>query len=202
MKLPDRVYLLDLLNQAYQRTADISYLEKAGEIAEYFDPEETDTWFEPTMYVMLPDLAIALHHYGWLAEDEGPRDAADFITEEGPYYTAGFPEYYDTMLAYAYDVVHTKCIHIGIVASPDDELARELLAFSLEEWEPRLVAQILDPERDTELIEHKGYASTGETSAFLCIDDVCFMPSHDTEDLGENIAMAKEELAPEQNKRD
>ncbi len=197
LKLHERVYILDLLNRMYQRSGDILLLEMAGEIASEFPPENPEEWFDPHMYPFLPDLAIALHHYGWLAEDEAAREAADYITEEIIQYATSFGRMDQVRIAYAYDIVHAKCLHIGIVSSLEDETGIDLLVEALHGWDPAKVAQILDPERDAELIEHKGYTDMGQAAAFVCIDDMCYMPAKNIEDLRETIRMVYEDLASE-----
>jgi len=197
MSFVDRVYLLDMLNQMYQRTADIEFLRKAGDIAATFDPGKPQEWFDPRMSPFLPDLAIALHQYGWLAEDEKARSAADLVTELAIRYAGMFGEMDRMRLAYAHEVVHSKCLHIGVVAPLNDELGRELLKVAQGGWDPGKVAQILDPTRDAKLIEAKSYAVMERASAFVCIDDVCYMPSHDADVLQETLQMAYEDLAAE-----
>ncbi len=197
MSFVDRVHLLDMLNQMYQRTSDIEFLKKAGDIAATFDPGKPQDWFDPRMSGFLPDLAIALHQYGWLAEDEKARNAADLVTELAIRYAGMFGDMDRIRLAYAHEVVHSKCLHIGVVAPLSDELGRELLKTAQGGWDAGKVAQILDPTRDAKLIEAKSYAVMGKASAFVCIDDVCYMPSHDAEVLQETLQMAYEDLAAE-----
>ncbi len=190
----EQTYLLDLLVQVYQRTADRSYLDKAGEIAGTFSPEEPELWFYPDSLPCLPDLAIALHQYSWLAEDEAAREAANYITEEAIPYAPGFDITIQNRLAFAYDITHSKCLHVTIIGSPDDEAAQDLLAASLTGWDPRKLAQIVDPELDTELFERKGYPAFEETAAWMCVDDICWMPSYDAETLLESVQEGLDEL--------
>jgi len=190
MSLPDKAYLLDLLNQYYQRTSEIRLLELAGEIAATFPPENPDQWFDPWQAPFLPDLAVALHHYGWLAESESAREAAVYIAEEGIPYAPGFGTEVEARFAYAYDVVNSKCLHVGVLSTPDDALGLTLLTRSLTGWDPRKIAQILYPERDADLLELKGYVDMGRTAAMICVDDMCFMPAFDTESLDETLQEA------------
>jgi uncharacterized protein YyaL (SSP411 family) len=190
----EQTYLLDLLVQMYQRTADRSYLDKAEGIAEIFSPEEPELWFNPRLLPCLPDLAIALHQYSWLAEDEEAREAADYITEEAIPYAPGFDITIQNRLAFAFDIVHSKCLHVTIIGSPEDEAAQDLLAASLTGWDPRKLAQIVDPELDTELFEMKGYPAFEEAAAWMCVDDICWMPSYDAETLLESVQEGLDEL--------
>lgn len=198
--LPDTaVYagFLDMLNIHYQLTADPSRLESAGLIAGEFPHEEFDNWFDPTQLKFYPNLAIGLYHYGWLAESEDARESSRMLTEKCTEYAGYMDEATLRHLAFAYDVVHSKCPHVGIVGSVEDERSWELLAISLRDWYPGKVAQILDPERDAELIEAKWYAVMDEPTAFVCVDDSCYPPSSDPEELEEVITEVLDDLAEE-----
>ena len=189
--------VLGLLNIAYQQTANPERLEHAGVIAEMCPPEEIDSWFDGSQYKFYPDLAIGLYHYGWLAESEDARESARLITEKCAEYAGYMDENTLRDLAFAHDVVHSPCPHVGIVGPVDDELSWELLAISLQDWDPRKVAQILDPERDAELIEAKWYGVMDEPTAYVCVDDSCYAPSSDPEKLGDTIEEVLENLAEE-----
>jgi hypothetical protein len=194
----DRIYLLDLLDRMYQLWGDVTLLEKAGALARAFAPEEFDSWFEPSSAGLFDELAIILHEYGRLAENESARASARKITEAAQphmYLHTGTAETME--LAYAYKVVHSKCIHIAILAAFDDPKGRELLEAALEGWDPRKVAQILDPERDAELIEKKGYVAMEEAVAFVCIDDICYPPVRSVDKLRETLEEVRRDLAAE-----
>ncbi len=196
MRLADRIYMLDLLIEMYQTTGDVALLEKAGSIADSFPADSPDEWYHPSANPMLFELAVSLYRYGWLAHEEGPRDTASLITDTGltlSSWPTGSLE--EVQLIFAIDVIDSKCIHVAVVASLDDPMGDELLKAALEGWDPRKVAQILDPERDAELIEQMGYVPMEDAVAFVCLDDSCYPPVRDPEELREMLAEVQADLA-------
>ena len=191
----EHVAMLDLYNTLYQHSADIEKLENAESIVELF--VEVRPWDYSVLGYMTfnPDLAIGLYHFGWLAENEEAREEAASIAEHvlGNFGSTGKK----TLPAYAYRMVNSPCPHIGIVAPIDDPVARELLNSSLREWDPRKVAQILDPDRDKELIELKWYVIQENPTAYVCIDEMCYPPTGDPDELLELILEVLNDLASE-----
>ncbi|HDS29822.1 MAG TPA: hypothetical protein ENN67_02135 [Firmicutes bacterium] len=197
MKLSDRIYMLDLYNEIYQLTGDVSFLESGSEIAATFPEEEIDDWYDPSMAAFMSDCALSLYYYGWLTEDEEARKTADAIIEKTVGYAdlGMFGEMDRVRLAYAIMVINSKCIHVAVIAGVNDPAGRSLLKTGLKGWDPRKIAQILDPERDEELIEKKGYYPMDTAMAFVCIDDMCYPPESESEGLGKVIAEVREDLA-------
>jgi hypothetical protein len=103
-------------------------------------------------------------------------------------------------LAYAYDVVHSMSIHVSILGPPSDPISRELLQTSLKGYDPRKLAQILDPERDGELIKEKGYYPQPDIVAFVCLDESCYMPSKTSEEVLNTLEIANTDLLSERNR--
>ncbi|MCX6645991.1 MAG: hypothetical protein NTY09_06505 [bacterium] len=189
--------VLGLLNIAYQHTSDPQRLEVAGKIAEMFPPGEIDTWFDASQYQFYPDFAIGLYHYGWLGDSEDSRETARLITEKCAEYAGYMNEAELRRLVYAHNIVHSPCPHVGIVGSIDDERSWTLLSISFQDWDPRKVAQVLDPVRDKVLIEAKWYAIQDEPTAYVCVDDSCYPPSSDPEELADVIKQVLNDLAQE-----
>ena len=197
MPLEDKIYLMELYNDKYQFSGSIDLLQKAGAIASTFKVENSSKWFDRRMFPLLPDLALALYRYGWLAEDEDAREASEFIVETAVKYAGGYGRTDNARLAFACDVIDAPSIHISILGPIDDDSSRDLLAVSLDGYDPRRIAQILDPERDAELIEAKGYYAMDDVVAFLCIDDACYPPVKESEELKETIAGVAEDIRNE-----
>jgi hypothetical protein len=199
MKLADKTYLLSALDELYQLTGDSLLLSRAGEIAATFTVETAQTWFDPRMYPMLPDLAIALHYYGWLAEDKPAKDAARYITDHLLNYGPSLPVLDQVRLVYANEIVHSKCIHAAVIGAPDDPKIPDFLSAALEGWDPRKIAQALDPTTDAELIDAKGYSAQTSAVTYICIDDVCYAPCRDAAKIKETIEQAVKDLQAEVN---
>lgn len=197
MTFPEKVYILDALNEMYQFTGDVDYLNKAGEIAACFPSENPESWFNPVMFPLLPDLAMALHFYGWLAESEDARKSARYITQHAVQYAASYPEIDGTWLAYAHRVVNQKCIHAAVMAKSGNQKVRECLTAALQGWDPRKIAQFLDVERDAKLIEKKGYITDAELAVFICIDDACYPPVSEAAKVTETLKTVMSDLMEE-----
>ncbi len=202
MRFVDKIYILDLYNEIYQLTGDVDYLEKAGPIADSFPEDRADEWLDPAMGAFLPDLALALHCYGWLAEEEDARAVAKVITETVVGYAMGQSALFDATdrarLALACEVVNSKCLHVSVVAPVDDPVGLEILWAGLRGWDPRKVVQILDPERDAELLEKKFLFPQETAVAFVCLDNMCYpRPIREAGNLGDLLAEATADLAAE-----
>jgi len=193
--LADKAWYIDAMNEMYQFTAETGYLESAGAVAETLLPDEIDDWYDPMMVGVMPDLAISLYRYGWLSENEEARESASLIVNKTWPLVQDLPQHYISHTAIAFDIINTKCIHIAVIGPIQDQTSQELLAECLRGWDPRLVAQILDPSRDEELIEAKGYVIMDEIRAFVCVDDMCYSPpAATTEEIIEKKGWALEDL--------
>jgi hypothetical protein len=198
MKFADKVYVLGMLNELYQYTADVEYLEKAGAIASTFPVDSAETWFDPKMFPLLPDLAMNLFNYGWLAEDEVARASAKYITESAIRFTAVYPKLDGTRMAYAQMLVHSPSIHASVIAPEGDPQIAPMMRAGFESgWDPRRMVQMLDPARDAQLIEKKGYTVMDQAVTFICIDTTCYPPSHDAQGIKETLAQVIEDLRAE-----
>jgi uncharacterized protein YyaL (SSP411 family) len=198
MKFVDKVYVLGMLNELYQYTGDTKYLEKAGAIATTFPVDGAESWFEPGMFPLLPDLAMGLFNFGWLAEDEVARASAKYITENGIRFAVVFPKLDRTRMAYAHMIVHSPSIHAAVIARPGDpQIAPFVRAAFAGGWDPRRMVQVLDPVRDAQLIEKKGYVAMDQAVTFICIDTTCYPPSRDVESIRETLAQVVEDLRAE-----
>ncbi len=196
--LADRIHMMHLYNVMYQMTGNTSLLENAGAIAATFHHDRKDDWYDVAFVPLMPDLALALHHYGWLASDENSRTTARFLPEESiSLMLIPGSSIATEHLLYAYKVVNAKCIHIAVVASVDDPAGQALLSAALEGWDPRKIAQILDPERDAELIERKGLIPMDEAVAYVCVDDDCLPPVRDPDELRDLIKEVQADLVIE-----
>jgi hypothetical protein len=198
--LSDKIYLLDLYNQYYQATADIDVLNSSGDIAAGFKSENIDSWFNSDYFPLYSDFALSLHHYGWLAHDTDALDSAKAITDKCLDVSSMYSYINQVKLAYAYDVVHSMSIHVSILGPPSDPISRELLQTSLKGYDPRKLAQILDPERDGELIKEKGYYPQPDIVAFVCLDESCYMPSKTSEEVLNTLEIANTDLLSERNR--
>ena len=126
MKLADKIYLLSALDELYQYMGDIKYLNKAGEIAKTFPADvvksgetktstadKADSWFDPKMLPMLPDLALALHYYGWRRRIRRQNFAARYITEHAVKYATAFSDLDQARLAYARKRLFIRPVYIS-----------------------------------------------------------------------------------------
>ena len=198
MKLVDQVYMLELYNEVYQLTSDAAYLEKAGEIAANFPNDEDLEWDDPVMSPFYADLALGLHYYGWLADSEDAREVARALTGLAAGYATGGSVHFEEMdlvrLAFACEIVNTKCIHGLIIAGEEPGSGRDLLIAGLRGWDPRKVVQLMDPERDAELIEATGYPTQPDATAYICLDINCYMPQKEPDEVAELMQFAIEDL--------
>ncbi|MFH1676204.1 MAG: hypothetical protein ABIC40_04185, partial [bacterium] len=198
MKLIDRIAMLGLYNEIYQISAEPAYLKKAGQIASTFTIDDKEKWFEPFGAKYMADLAVALHHYRWLADDEDYGTLAKWLTERLIIsLSQGFTGSDIYYVAQAYQIVHSECIHLGVVAKSDDPVAQEMLKAALSGWDPRKIAQLLEPERDKDLIERKFYAVMDKPVAYTCIDDMCYPPVYTSDDMKKQMSEVVTDLATE-----
>jgi hypothetical protein len=195
MKFADKVYMLDALNEMYQYTADVQYLEKAGKIAATFPMETAKDWLDQTMFPLLPDLAMALHFYGWLDENESAKTSALYIVDNCLQYAGSFSEMDRNRMVNAYEVVHAPCIHTAVVGAITAPEVPNLLKISLSGWDPRRTGQVLDPTRDAKLIESKGYMPQEGVITFICIDDMCYPPARDVATVQKTFGEIVKDLA-------
>lgn len=97
--------------------------------------------------------------------------------ERAGYLASGFALAADFLLNYPVEFV--------TVGPPDDPATVELHNRSLRLYEPRRIVQLLDPERDRDLIEKKGYVVTERPTLFMCVSTTCAPPIHDPQQLDE-----------------
>lgn len=195
--LADRIYMLRLYNTLYRSTGDRSLLEKAGTIAATFphdvragtveaigphnSPEE---WYDLAYVPLIPDLALSLNEYGWLADDPEARATGSQLPDEAlSLQLLSTGAVVSMTLGYVHDVVDSSCIHIGVVAPVDDPVGRELLNAALEGWDPRKVVQILDPERDADLVERFGFDAVERPVAYVAIDEEIYLHADNPDEL-------------------
>jgi len=187
--LTNNIWLLSLYNTLYMRNGDVELLEKAADIAEIYSPATSDEWFDPCVPLQYAHLPVSLHQYACLSGNADVERAAQFICDL-TLESLGWPEY-DTDeqedLLLNYEIVNSSCIRIGVVSSLDDELGWDLLYAAQEGWDPRKVTQILDPVRDSDLIESLGFESSSEPIAYVAIDDEIYSQTNDPNELREII---------------
>lgn len=187
MTLEERIHIIDLINRVYQLTASSEIIYKAEEIAKVLVEDEFGDEEIGKLVPHYPDMAITLHNFGWLMELEDYKKAAREISEEGVRYSSGYDYIERVRMAYAYDVVHSTCVHTTVISAVDDAVGLELLKIGLEKWDPGKVSQIVTPGVDAKLLERKGYADMGQAAAFVCIDSMCKMPAFDGESLRKTL---------------
>jgi hypothetical protein len=171
MRLMDSIYMLDLLLQLFEITGDRGYLDKAGSIAATFPFDRREEWFEPNNGVLMSDLIIGLHRYSVLAEDQGAADTADFLEEYAPAFVGMMYGTIDEVnLLNSIDVKNAHVINVAVIGSQGNLEAMELMQAAHEGWDPRRMVQLLDPERDADLIEEKHIEASTGVSAYVLAD--------------------------------
>jgi len=187
LTMEEQIYLIDFMNRVYQLTASSDVIYAAEEIATALVEREIAEGEVGRLVPLYPDMVIALHNFGWLMELEDVKECAREIAETGVKYSSGY-DYLDRVrMAYAWDVVHSTCVHTTVISAPDDEVGLEMLMIGLERWDPGKVSQIVTPGVDDDLIERKWYTDMGKAAAFVCVDDMCKMPSFDGETLQKTL---------------
>ena len=93
--------------------------------------------------------------------------------------------YLATGYVLAADLLLNYPVELVTVGPIDDPRTRALHESSLRLFEPRRMVQLLDPERDRDLIEKRGYALTDRPTLFMCMNSVCAAPIHDPQQLAE-----------------
>jgi len=112
-------------------------------------------------------------------QDEARRTLVSLLPE---YERAG---YLATSYVLAADVLLNYPVELVTVGPLDDPLTRSLHEASLRLFEPRRLVQLLDPERDRDLIERRGYAVTEKPTLFMCVSNVCTAPIHNPDEVRE-----------------
>ena len=105
-------------------------------------------------------------------QDDARKTLAALLPE---YERAG---YFATSYVLAADTLLNYPVELVTVGPIDDPLTRALHDASLRLFEPRRLIQLLDPERDRDLIEMRGYAVTERPTLFMCMSNVCTAPIH------------------------
>ncbi|MFH1675483.1 MAG: hypothetical protein ABIC40_00560, partial [bacterium] len=149
---------------------------------------------------LFTELALALNDYGRLVNDPGYLESANLIIEESlKYYWPGS----GTEVAwglYAHDIINSKSINVAIVGSPGDISALALLTAANAGWDPRKVCQILDPHRDSDLIQKKGLTATDTPIAYVRVDDKIFGSTSDPDELKKMLTNVQAELSEKYRK--
>jgi len=88
-----------------------------------------------------------------------------------------------TSYALGADLVVNYPVELTTIGPPDAPATRTLHEAALRLYEPRRVAQLLDPETDRDLIEKKGYSVPDKPTLFMCVNAACAPPIHSPEQL-------------------
>ena len=196
----DRACLLSLYNAAYQIYPELNLQNNMRAIAEGFRPEKFDEWFIDCASPLFTELALALVDYARLMNDPGFLESAKLINEKSlKYYWPGS----GTEVAwglYVHDIINSECINVAVIGSPSDTSALALLTAANSGWDPRKVVQILDPQRDADLIQKKGLTATDTPTVFVRIDDKIFGTTSDPSELTEMLKKVQAELVEEYRK--
>jgi hypothetical protein len=198
MRLMDRIYMLDLFLELCQDTSDRQYLDKAGTIVATFPFETREQWFDPNNGILMGDLIKDLHYYVVMTGDENILETAKFLEEYAPAFggmSMGSLE--EVSLLNGIDLLNSHAINIVIIDAGTGTNAATLLDEAQKGWDPRRVVQVLNAQRDLDLIQKKGLEVPSETSAFVCVNGVCGAPVNTPEGLRDEIEKAVKDIQAE-----
>ena len=200
-QLCDVAPLVSACLDAYEASANRDYLERARQLVRYADehlrsplggyfdgPPDPDALgtlsIRDRSIYDNSEMAYALARLFLFTGDVAYQDYArrSLVSllpeyERAGYLAAGFVLAVDMLINYPVELVT-----VGPIDHPD---TRALHQASLRLFEPRRLVQLLDPERDLDIIEKRGYAVTDRPTLFMCINNVCTAPIHDPEQVQE-----------------
>jgi len=192
--LADQITFAEALLQAYQTTADASYLEHAETLIHNLDERLLDTK-NGGYYDSAPDpnslghlkrpvkildensstaiLLMRLYHAtGKEAYLQKAKSTLEALA--GEYGRHGILA---SAYALAVDLYLNEPTRIVIVGSKKEHLTNELLEASLRAYDPRRLVVPLDPETDSERMSRLEFPAEHEPRAYVCIGKTCLAPT-------------------------
>lgn len=190
--LEDQVYFSQALLDAYQITGEYKYLGNALELVGFMMRE---LWSDKGGFC---DITQASEGLGLLKHRQKPfllnSEAASLLldlsllTGEQVYreyaektlrfFVPEYPGY--SFLGGSYFLAVTKyfaqSLQLSIVGSVKDKKTQSLLAHAHQLYYPFKLVQLLDPERDSELIQKKGLSIPESPTLYPCVGTRCLMP--------------------------
>lgn len=202
--LEDHVYFSRALLDAYQVTGTPEYLGRALELVGFM---LKNLWSGKGFYDSAPpskalgllkhrqvpflvnsDAASLLLDLSVLTGESGYREYAEKTLK---YFASDYPGYGfvggNYFLAVSKYLAET--LQLSIVGSMKDKETRSLLTGALKIYHPFKVVQVLDPKRDTAVIEKKALSVPESPTLYPCIGTRCLMPVKDIKQFefkGEN----------------
>lgn len=213
--LSDQVYFGLALLHAYQCSGMRKYLSEAEKLANFMvaqlqDVVEGGFYFQP----------FDLHAKGELLERHKPFDenvaAAQFLSlmyhltgsrmyldlAERTLGAIAYPGVVDNIVGAAYavalDMVVAQPVHVVVVGDRQKRETQKMLETSLHAYEPKKIVQVLDPQEDPLTIGEITYEAQDEPLAYVCVQNTCRPPVHDSEQLVEVLEDVIGDLYPEQ----
>jgi len=190
--------MLDLFLELYQDTSDRQYLEKAGTMVATFPFDTREKWFDPNNGILMGDLIKDLHYYVVMTGDQGVMETAKFLQQYAPAFggmSMGSLE--EVSLLNGIDLLKSHAINIVIIDTGAGTKAATLLDEAQKGWDPRKLIQVLNPQRDSDLIQKKGLVVPSETSAFVCVNGICGTAVNTPEALRTEIDKAVKSIQSE-----
>lgn len=167
----DLSYLFKLNMNMYNYTGDNKYLDKCSFYNELFSQENIESWFYPCAAPIYTDIITNLYYYNWLANDTSVSDEIRSLPLEALKYRSQLmTNIEDIQLLLTYDIVNSSCLNVIVLSQSDNVNGLKLVEAANEVWDPRKIVQILDPRRDSELINLKGLANYHAPIAVLLIN--------------------------------
>lgn len=198
--LSDHVHFGQALVDAYQTTGKRTYLTHAEVLAEFMAANLQDV-VDGGFYFQIFDP----HIKGAVLERHKPFDenvtAALFLTRL--YYLTGKKDYQDQAsktlralqypqfsnnivgvgYAHALDLFMNRPLHIVLVGAKENEETKQMLAASLQAYEPSKLVQLLDPAEDDLTVGDITYEASDIPMAYVCVRNVCQPPVRGRADL-------------------
>jgi hypothetical protein len=199
--LADQVYFAQALLDAYQRLGGKDYLDLALKLVDFvlreLGDEEGGFYDAPIKekglgmlshgqkpILVNADTASLLMDVSLLAGEPVYREHAEktlkFFASEYPNYGFVGGNYF-----LAVSKFYAQPLHLSIVGSIKEQKTQKLLRESLRLYRPFKLVQLLDPEKDAELVKKKGLGIPESPTLYPCVGTRCLMPITDAERIAE-----------------